>query len=69
MSLFNCIYHLGIITGFNYWRMNKYYANNPQDIPSLIDKMRKLGREENPFWDKVADDFQKSFDDWKQKTK
>ncbi len=68
MSLLSCIYHLGLIKGFKYWRMNKYYANNPEYLPILINEMRKLGREENPFWNEAADDCQKSLNEWKNKT-
>jgi len=66
MNLLSYIYHLGLVYGYKSWKMNRYYAKYPNDLPILINEMRKLGREENPYWNKIADDFQNSLDVWKK---
>lgn len=68
MNLIQCIYYLGFVLGYKYWRVNKFFAANPDCLPPYIEKARELAATENdPLWNKIADDFQKSFDAWKEK--
>ncbi len=70
MNLLSCIYYLGPVFGYKYWKANRFFAANPECLPPLIEKVRSLATEENnPFWNNIADDFQKSLDEWKNKNK
>jgi len=68
MNLLLSIYHLGLVNGYKYWSLNRYYSKHPEDLQDFINICRQKAILEPHFpWEEFANQCQKSLDAWKKK--
>jgi hypothetical protein len=69
-NLFRCIKHLGLVRGFDYWQINRYYSSRPKEYAEFLFEVKKraiLTKDEALIgW---IDMCQKHLDNWNNKRK
>lgn len=66
MNLLLSIYHLGLINGYKYWKLNRYYSNHPDELQKFIETCRQKAILDPHFpWADFANQCQKSLNKYK----
>lgn len=67
MNLLLLIYHLGLVNGLKYWRLNRHYSKYPEDLQKCLLKLaaKKAILEPHFPWSDFADQCQKSLHKYK----
>lgn len=70
MNLLLSIYHLGLINGYRYWRLNRYYSKHPDELKEFIEICRQRAVLEPHFpWAEFASQCEKSLNNYLRRKK
>lgn len=67
INFYLCVKHLGLIDGYRYWKINKYYQTRPKEYAEFLfeSKKRAILMKDKALieWIEICE---KHFDNWKK---
>lgn len=70
MNLLSSIWHLGLVNGYKYWKLNCHYSRHPEDLKKFIDICRQKAILEPHYpWAEFANQCEKSLENYLRREK